>query len=238
MRHRGMGHSPLRAIICGLLCALFSTVAWAGGRPDSDYRSWFGDFSLGWAFAQGDTADVADDDFTFSGGALFWPSDWPVGIELQAGYTNLEISRAAIRAINDQIDMDPNNSGEIDGGEYESWSFTVNGLWGPGRQSNGLYLTAGIGVFDIEGVLTNTGLIYYPPICSPWYWWWCVPGGFGPGSIVRARGSTTELGWNAGLGYGFPLGDGQLYIEAKYTDIDTPSSSGVEVIPLRVGYRF
>ena len=58
------------------------------------------------------------------------------------------------------------------------------------------------GLYSLDGELTNTGLVYYPPICDPWYWW-CIPGGVGPGEIVQASKSVTEFGFNGGIGLTF-----------------------------------
>lgn len=226
-----------RAIACGAVCVPLATTALAGGRPDNEQRSWFPEFSAGWAFPQSDTENILDDDWTLSGGALYWPADWAAGVEFSLGYSNLDLSGAAIDAINDRIAVDPSNSGRIDDGDVTTWALTINGIWGPGRRSNGLYLTAGVGAYYMDAELTNTGLAYYPPFCDPWYWWWCVPGGVGPASIVQASDSTTEFGWNAGLGYSIGAGDGQIFLEARYFSIDTPSEE-LTFVPFTVGYRW
>jgi hypothetical protein len=204
-------------IVCSLICA----TAVAGGRPSDTRRSWFGGVAGGWTLPQGDSDDVLDGDLTIGAGALYWPSTWPVGIQLEGAYANFDVKNDVIAAINDAVAQDPFNSGRIDDGEVESWQFTANAVWGPGDEDNGLYLTAGIGVYRLEATLTEDGLVYYPPTCDPWFWWWCYPGGFGQGAIVRDRDSTTEVGWNAGLGYSFESGGGALFVEAKYHSIDT-----------------
>ena len=80
-------------------------------------------------------------------------------------------------------------------------------------------------------------LVYYPPVCDPRFWW-CVPGGYGPGTVVRAEESTTEFGWNVGLGVTYSLSGGsELFFEAKYQKIETDRVS-TEYIPLNIGIRW
>src|SRR5690606_4861645 len=76
--------------------ALIGPSALAGGRPSETERNWFPQFSGGWAFAQSDTSDVLDDDFTISGGALFWPRNWDAGIELKLTYAGFDITDESI----------------------------------------------------------------------------------------------------------------------------------------------
>ena len=227
------------AMRVGVVCAaaLITATAGAGARPDDTSRDWFGFVNLGWVVPQGDTSDVLDDDWTLSGGAMYWPSDWPVGLVLEAAYSDLDVSNKALDAINDAIASDPGNSGRVDGGDLETWQFTANVVWSPGSGNNGFFLTGGVGAYSLHGVLTETGLVYYPPFCDPWYWWWCFPGGVGTGNIVRGSESSTELGWNVGLGYAFPTSTGQIFIEAKYHEIST-DGPGVSYLPITVGFRF
>ena len=221
-----------------LIGTLVSSLTWAGGRPGDSSRSWYSEIGGGWLFPQGRSDDNLDSSFALSGGALYWPSNWPAGIDINLAYSSPDISNKAINAINDQISMDPGNSGKIDGGYVNIWALTVDGLWSLGEKTQGFYLSGGVGVYYLQGRLTETGLIYYPPICDPWYWWWCYPPGVGPGSIVTASDSTTKYGWNAGIGYSFrPTLSGQLYLEAKYHSISTDKKD-ITYVPIEVGYRF
>ncbi|HEX5787277.1 MAG TPA: outer membrane beta-barrel protein [Woeseiaceae bacterium] len=217
--------------------ALIATSAHAGGRPDDSSRSWFGQVAGGWSFANGDTADILDDDWNFSGGALFWPSDWPIGLSMELAYSDFDLSGDAVRRINDAIDQDPNNDGDITGGGLDYWQVAVNGIWSLGPDTaNGFYLTGGVGWYSVEARVEDTGLVYYPPICDPWYWW-CYPGGVGPGTFIVGSQSSDEFGWNLGAGYSFDLTSGQLFIEARYHMIQF-GDEDVEFVPLTVGYRF
>ncbi len=118
------------------------------------------------------------------------------------------------------------------------WSLSANGVWGPDTDSAvGFYLTAGVGVDYLEGKITDNGLVYYPPVCDPWFWW-CIPGGVGPGTIVVFSEDTMEFSWNAGVGLTFDLSSGsQIYLEARYETVDT-SPRETEYIPIVLGYRW
>ncbi len=69
----------------------------------------------------------------------------------------------------------------------------------------------------VSAELTDEGLVYYPPICDPWYWW-CYPGGVGVGTFIVGSRSSDEIGWNLGLGCAFRNG---AYLEAKFVQIQT-----------------
>ncbi len=220
-------------------CAVFATLssaASAGGRPDGETQKWFGHFTGGYAFGQGDTTDNVDDTWTLGGGATYWPTDWPLGLSLDLTYMKFDLSGNSIDKINKAVAVDPNNSGKVDGGNITNWQATVNAIWGPGSHSNGIYLTGGIGAYYLKGVATQTGLVYYPPVCDPWYWW-CYPGGVGQGSVVKGEQSEWDFGWNVGLGYSIAVSDGQLFVEAKYHSISTKNSD-FTYLPLTIGYRW
>ena len=73
-------------------------------------------------------------------------------------------------------------------------------------------------------------------ICDPW-WWWCRPG-LVPGTVIVASESTTEFGWNVGVGISFEVGLGnELFLEARYHQIDLDRAK-TEFIPISFGYRW
>ena len=220
-----------------IMTALVSSLATAGGRPSDMSREWFGEFSGAWITPTGDAGDVLDDTWGISGGGLYWPSDWPAGIDINLGYASFDISNKALNAINDAIASDPSNSGSVDGGDVTIWQLTVDGIYSLGQsKTTGFYLAGGAGVYWVDAKLTETGLVYYPPFCDP-YWYWCYPGGVGPGSIVKGSKSTTRLGWDAGVGYSFTPGQlSQFYIEAKYHAVYTGKTT--EYIPVEFGVRW
>ena len=229
---------PVMVAAIGCVVFLASAAALAGGRPDKSYKDWFGHFAAGYSVASGDIGDIIDDDFYVNGGATYWPENWAAGIDLDLSWAEYDISSSAIRAINDAIASDPGNSGSVTGGDVTDWSFSVNAIWGPNTGGSvGFYVIGGVGVDYLEGQITDNGLVYYPPICSPWYWW-CVPGGVGPGTFIVGKTDSWEFAWNAGLGVDFELGSGStVYLEAKYHVVETDRASS-ELIPLVFGIRW
>lgn len=154
----------------------------------------------------------------------------------EGAYTELDLSSGTINAINDAISQDPNNDGSVSGGSIDTFQLSVNGIWSPGDPSNGFYLTGGIGWYHVGGEVTQNGLVYYPPVCDPWFWW-CYPGGVGPGTFVVGSVSSDEFGWNLGAGYSFNTYNGQFFVEAKYHQIQFERED-IEYIPLTVGFRW
>jgi opacity protein-like surface antigen len=224
-----------RSLILMAGFVLFSlSPAVAGPRPDKDWKSVFGRVSAGTMVPQGDLDGILKGDFYVDGGVLYWPSDWSVGFEIDLGYVSSDFENSVIKAINDQL-----MPGEqITGGGVDFWSTSGNLVWGPdSRGKVGFYVTAGVGIDYIDAVLTETGLIYYPPVCDPWFWW-CTPGGVGPGTVAAVRRDTWELGWNAGLGITFELESGsQVFFEARYKSSDTSPLSS-EFMPVVLGVRW
>ena len=216
-----------------LVCALSPVEA--GARPDKA-KNIFGHLATGWLVPEGDFGDIVDDEWYFDGGVLLWPEDWPLGVNLDLAYTDTDIKSSVIAAINNAL-MGM-GGGSVTGGDVKIWSLSANGVWGPDTSGTvGFYLTAGVGVNYTEGRLTDTGLVYYPPVCDPWFWW-CSPGGVGPGTFVVAKKDTTDFSWNAGVGVTFEMSSGsQLFIEARYETVEM-SPQATEYIPIVVGFRW
>ena len=223
-----------------LICVVFvlgllSSGSALAARPDKDWKDWFGHISAGYVVSQGDFSDIVDDTWTLAGGATWWPG--AVGLDLELGWTDFDISNEAIQRINDAIAEDPLNDGRVDDGNISIWSLTADAIWGPDLSGKvSFYLAGGIGTYYLDGQVTTRGLVYYPPICDPWYWW-CYPGGVGPGNIVAGSESSWEFGVNAGIGLNIELASGsQVYFEFKYHYIDAKQATAY--IPIQVGYRW
>jgi hypothetical protein len=224
-------------VVIGLCVAFVGSFALveAGGRPDKD-KDWFGHVAAGYSVAHGDFSDLVDNGWTLDGGATFWPQDWPVGINLDLGYSQYDISNKALSFLNEQIDMDPSSTGNLTGGDADIWNVSADVMWGPDTGNVGFYLIGGLGVDYVYANVTSTGTVYYPPICG---WWWCIPGGVGQGDIVRGSQSETDWSWNAGVGLTIAASSwgSQLYIEARYRSVQTDHST-VEYVPIVIGYRW
>jgi opacity protein-like surface antigen len=215
---------------------LLASFSFAQPRPDKDWKNWFGHIAGSYSIPQGDASDVLDEGYSFGGGATYWPEDWPVGLRLDLEYSDFDISSSTIRDINDAID-EAGGEGSITGGDVTAWSGTVSAVWSPSNRGSGFYALGGVGVYRVEGKIREQGLIWYPPICDPWFWW-CVPGGVGPGTVVAGSASSTEFGWSVGIGWAFEVGVGsQLYIESRYQSVDT-SPLSTEFLPITLGYRW
>jgi len=223
-----------RKLLVPFICLAFllvSTSAFAG-RPDKSWKSWFGHFSGGYTVAQGDFGDFVDDDWTLAGGATYWPESWPVGIDLELAWNDFDANSDVIQSINEVL---PPQSSQINGGSVESWSVTADFIWSPDTGSVSPYIVGGIGAYYLQTEFTSPGVIYYPGFCG---WWWCVPGGVAPGTVVQASDSSWNAGLNLGIGINFELGMGsQVYLEAKYHYVDSDPQE-VTYVPIMIGYRW
>ena len=212
-----------------LLLACTSSFA---GRPDKGPKSWFGHLSGGYSLAQSDFGEFVDDDWTFAGGATYWPDTWAIGLDFELAYNDFSLPSQVIQDINDQL---PPLSDELTGGGVEIWTLTTNFLWSPGSGRVSPYVTGGVGVYWLDVSLTSPGVLYYPPICG---YWWCVPGGVAPGTVVRASESSTNAGVNLGVGLNWELMSGsQVYLEVKYHYIDSDPQE-TTYVPVVIGFRW
>lgn len=231
-----MNRNSMVACVCALL--LLSVGSARAGRPDKDWKAWFGNIGLGYVTVQGDAGDVVDDDFNLQGGATLWRDSSPVGLNLNASYSNFDATRQAINAINDRLEMDGQGR-PVTGGDAELWEVSANAMWGPrGPGKVKFYLAGGVGMYYHRTQVTAPGLIYYPPVCDPW-WWWCYPGGVGPGTVAAKVDSGWDWGWNGGVGVAIEVGGegSQIYFEAKYHSVQTDPET-IDYIPIVVGYRW
>jgi opacity protein-like surface antigen len=202
----------------------------ASAQPSKD-RAWTGQLALGFAFPQGDTSDVSDDDWHFLGGATYRPPEWPVALSFELAWHELDIDQRIINIINNGTFQN-----DVDDGFIETWTITANAAW-PfiDRDNLEVYATGGVGYYDVEAKLTETAL-YGGWVCDPWYWW-CYPA-IDDGDVLVGERSWEEFGYNAGLGIAWDLrGGNQVYLEARYhlTPLD---QADYEYVPFTVGFKF
>jgi hypothetical protein len=107
-------------------------------------------------------------------------------------------------------------------------------MWRFGQpQHFGGYVGLGVGGYRRYAALTNEVLVpgY---ICDP-YWGYCY-NAVTTGHQIIADDTLTKFGVNAAVGLNFPVGSGEMYVEARYHYIDTAKST--EFLPIVLGYRF
>jgi opacity protein-like surface antigen len=174
----------------------------------------------------------ASDYFTggwnISGGAILRPApEKPFGIRFDLGYNDMGASQ-------NLVDIAQSRGLRVDSGRLTMGTLTVDALWEFGSQDHfGGYIGLGIGGYRRYMELTNTVLVpgY---ICDPW-WGWCYPAAV-PGDVVAANDTLTKFGYNASVGMRFPVGSGQMFLEARYHYMISDPST--EIIPVLIGYRF
>ncbi len=181
----------LLSAVLGIVVVCSLSVVQAAGKPTGTGKDYFGHFALGALLPQGDFGDLTEDDFYMDGGFTYWPDDWALGLGLDLAYTSTDLNREVVNRINEELAG--MGAGSITGGDVTIWSLSANGYWGPDTSGKiGFYVTAGVGFDYLEGQIKDNGLIYYPPICDPWFWW-CIPGGVGTGTIVVLEEDTFEF---------------------------------------------
>ena len=204
---------------------LVATSTWAG-RPDKNWKSWFGHFAGGYTGVTGDATDVVKDGWNLNGGATYWPEPWPIGIDLELGYNDLGFTDAVLNSLEG-----------VDSDTFTVWSLTADAMWGPkpGGGTVNAYLMGGVGVYRVSGKLGEA--TWLPGwVCDPWIGW-CRPG-LVPGTIIKYDETQTKFGYNFGAGISFEVGLGsQIYIEAKWHRAETDPES-LDYIPVVVGYRW
>jgi hypothetical protein len=178
----------------------------------------------------GHLGDYVGGGWNISGGAIFSPSPTkPVAIRFDLGFNTWNATTSAIQSI-------PGNTGQaiVDGGYANIWTLTGDVLYKFGKPDHvGGYIGLGIGGYRRYAALTNEVLVpgY---ICDPW-WGYCYTAAT-TGTQTIAHDTLTKFGYNAALGVTFPVGSGEMYLEARYHYmINDPAT---EFVPILLGYRF
>jgi len=208
-------------IMALVLLALAGTSAMA--QPDKG-KDWYGYVAGGWTGGLGALGALSDSGWNLNGGFDFRPEAWPVALWGELGYNAMGVTGA----VKDQV--------EVTGGDIDIWSLTGGLLWDPRSKGKvSPYLGAGLGVYRIEGDLTQRVPVsgWY---CSPWWPYYCY-WGTGTGDAVVASGSTTDWGWNVRGGIAFNLNSlSQIYIEVQYNAIQ--AQEVLEYMPVVIGFKW
>ncbi len=204
--------------------AFFVMPATADAQFTKEWKDWYGHFAGGYSGTQGDFSHIMENGWNISGGATYRPKPWPVGITIDLGFNDFNMT-------NDAADYF-----ESSGGDGSVWSLTSGAIWAPKLSGSiGFNLQAGLGVYHVKGQLTEPtyGCGW---VCDPWYYWYCW-WDCGTGDYVTDSISTTDIGYNIGAAVTFTLdGGSQIYIEAKYHRIETEVVT--EYFPVLVGFRW
>jgi hypothetical protein len=204
------------------LISLFTVSAHA--QYEKTWKDWYGHFIGAYSTGSGDFGSAVDDGWMLGGGAAYYPGEWPIGIVMQLDYSEYDIARSVLNAV------------QSSGGDVSITALTAGGVWSARTQGTvGFAVSLGLGAYYVKGNLTEPG-VGCGIICDPWYWWWCFPGCTST-TVVTGSASTTRPGANLGLQLSFQLGnDSEIYLEAKYHYINTQVST--TYVPISVGYRW
>jgi len=174
----------------------------------------------------GSASDLLNTGWAFGIGAIYRPPQSPFGVRFDVNYWNNNVSAGGTYQAAGATRLD------ITGGRVDGWSAVLDGEFHHSFTDTVYgYGLAGIGAYYVNAELTETGVGY---VCNPW-WYYCY---YGTGDVIVASHSSTKFGWNVGLGVGFVLSGGSsLYLEARYTEIDTANES-LKYIPIVIGVRF
>jgi len=184
----------------------------------------------GYDMTLGTTSDYLSDGWEFNGGVIFHPSpSGPIGIRLDLGYHYWDATSQLL-----QLGQSTTDNLRIDDGNGSVWSLTADALWEFGGDGKvGGYVGVGIGGYKRRVELTQE-VLQTGYICDPW-WGWCYPAAT-VGDVVTDSDTVTKFGYNAALGITLPVGEGDLYFEARYHYMDTPTAT--EFLPITIGYRW
>lgn len=181
-------------------------------------------------------------------GAGFTEPTGHAGNNVNTGW-NIDV-RGGYRAVeNFALDLDFNynranlNSAALarygqPGGYTTIWSFSLTPvLYGSPHWHISPYVLGGPGLYYRNLSLTQPGLInsFY---CDPFFGY-CYPASFGVNQVV-ASASTYKLGFNAGAGLEFPLGNSPLKVfgEARYSRMFTTHGNDITFVPVTFGLRW
>jgi len=171
------------------------------------------------------TSDILQTGYDLGFAVTWREPGHPIGVRFDLNYASNNVTRALLNQGSVATGLN------ITGGWADIWSGSVN-LEAQHLFSSTTYgyLIGGVGAYYTQMQLTQYGYGY---VCDPW-WGYCY---YGTGNAVVASNSATKFGWNGGVGMAFRLQGPTLFIEARYTRIET-SPQPLEFVPITIGLRF
>ena len=199
------------------------------GSASAQHKEWWGFFTGSYVMPMGETADNLDDDFGFSGGAIWRPNGANYGISGELAWNEFDAPSRTV--------LTDNNVNLLLEGHAEVWSLTVNGMYNfPSSGRTQFYVIGGAGAYKRNLEVTTPAGYDFIVWCDPW-WGWCYSDAV-PVNAVLLDKDDTNLGINAGIGLTIETGySSEMFIESRYNWIDSDPAS-TEYIPLSVGFRF
>ena len=182
----------------------------------------------GYVMPEGHAADYLNDGWNISGGAIFRPRpEKPFGVRVDFGYSTMDANNKAVNAL-------AAKGFQANDGYMSMWNLTAEALWEFGNPDKvGGYLGVGGGGYRRYTALTAQALVS-GAYCDPWLGW-CYPYTT-VGTVVTNSDTLTKWGWSTALGMTFAVGNGQMYLEARYHWMQ--SSPTTQYLPILIGYRF
>ena len=180
----------------------------------------------GYVMPEGKAGDYFDGGWNISGGVIFRPMPAkPFGVRLDLGYSSMDASNNLL--------SQPNVPKIANDGYMSMGNLTAEFMWEFGNPDKfGGYLAVGGGGYRRYAALTaDVSQLGY--VCDPY--WGCYYATY-TGSQTIVSDTLTKWGWSTALGMTFAVGNGQLYLEARYHwQMTSPTT---QYFPILLGYRF
>lgn len=199
-------------------------------------------------FASYSASAQSFDHMTFSAGAGFttpvynsssslnrgWNVNFRGGIAIDPEFsTDLDFTYANSRFNNATLAT----FGEPDGG-VGIWSLTLNPVihLAPRAAHIRPYITGGYGLYHLNFTVSHPATVQ-TIYCSGFFG--CFPALVGTNAVV-ASNSTYRAGFNAGMGFDFPMGEGKaaFFAEARYSEMFMGHNQDVYYLPVTFGFRW
>ena len=177
----------------------------------------------GYVMPEGQAGDYLNGGWNISGGAIFRPRpEKPFGVRVDLGYSSMDANSSA-------VDLGNQAGYRVTDGYMSMGNLTAEFMWEFGKPDKfGGYLAVGGGGYRRYAALTANVPTGY---CDPYWGCW-----YGTSTVSKVDDSLIKWGWSVAAGATFAVGNGQLYLEARYHWM--MSSPSTQYFPILIGYRF